>query len=88
MSYKLIEELQKKAITVSQACGVLGVSRSGFYAHQAARKERLAAPAVCAASIHLKTDFAASQKVYGSRRLRMAMAERGLAMGRGTGYAL
>ena len=63
-------------------CRVLDVSRSGFYVHQAARKERLTEPVVCAASVHLKAAFAASQKAYGSRRLKTAMAERGLAMGR------
>ena len=63
-------------------CRVLDVSRSGFYVHQAARKERLTEPVVCAASVHLKAAFAASHKAYGSRRLKTAMAERGLAMGR------
>ena len=70
------------AITIDQACQVLGVSRSGYYAHQAAHKQRLTEPVVCTASVHLKTAFAASHKVYGSRRLKTAMAERGLTMGR------
>ena len=48
----------------------------------AAHKQRLAEPVVCAASMHLKAAFAASHKAYGSRRLRTAMAERGLVMGR------
>ena len=39
-------------------------------------------PAVCAASVHLKAAFVASHKAYGSRRLRTAMAQRGLALGR------
>ena len=82
MSYKLVEDLQKKAITVSQACGVLQVSRSGYYAHQAAHKKRLGSPAVCAASVHIKAAFAASHKAYGSRRLATAMTERGQPMGR------
>ena len=81
MSYQLVEDLQKKAclkVAVSQACRVLEVSRSGYYANVAAHKQRLAAPVVCAASVHLKAAFAASHKAYGSRRLRTAMAERGL----------
>ena len=85
MSYQLVEDLQKKAcpqVAVSHSCRVLEVSRSGYYAHQAARKQRLAEPVMCAASVHLKAAFAASHKAYGSRRLRSAMAERGLAMGR------
>ena len=85
MSYRLVEDLQKKAcpkVAVSQACQVLGVSRSGYYANVAALKQRLTAPLVCSASVHLKAAFAASHKVYGSRRLTTAMAERGQAMGR------
>src|SRR3546814_9521881 len=31
MSFRLIDELQTKAIPVAQSCRVLGVSRSGFY---------------------------------------------------------
>ena len=85
MSYRLVEDLQKKAcpkVAVSQACQVLGVSRSGYYANAAALKQRLTAPLVCSASVHLKAAFAASHKAYGSRRLTTAMAERGLFMGR------
>ena len=85
MSYKLVEDLQKKAcpqIAVSQACRVLEVSRSGYYAHQALVKQRLAQPLVCAASVHLKAAFTASHKAYGSRRLQTAMAQRGQPMGR------
>ena len=87
MTRTLVEDLQKKgcpqeAVTVSKVCRILGVSRSGYYANVAAHKQRLAAPAVCAASVHLKTAFAASHKAYGSRRLRTAMAERGQPMGR------
>jgi putative transposase len=85
MSYQLVEDLQKKAcpqVAVVQACRVLEVSRSGYYAHQTAVKQRLANPVVCAASVHLKAAFAASHKAYGSRRLRTAMAKGGIAIGR------
>ena len=85
MSHQLVQDLQKKAcpkIAVSQACRVLEVSRSGFYANAAVLKQRVAAPVVCAASVYLKAAFAASHRAYGSRRLRTAMAERGLVMGR------
>ena len=85
MSYQLIEDLQKKAapkVAVSQACRILEVSRSGYYANVAVHKQRLTEPMMSAASVHLKAAFAASHKAYGSRRLRTAMAERGLAMGR------
>jgi hypothetical protein len=63
MSYKLVEDLQKKAcpkVAVSQSCRVLDVSRSGYYANVAVLKQRLAKPALCAASVHLKAAFAAS----------------------------
>ena len=76
MSYKLVEDLQKKAcpkVAVSQACRVLEVSRSGYYAYQAIIRQRLVRPAVRAQSVHLKAAFAASHKAYGSRRLRSAM---------------
>lgn len=48
--------------TVGQICQALSVSRSGYYAHQAAYKKRLAEPTLCAQSVHLKAAFAASQK--------------------------
>ena len=65
MSYQLVEDLQKKAcpkVAVSQACRVLEVSRSGFYANAAVLKQRVGAPVICAASVNLKAAFAASHK--------------------------
>ena len=85
MSYQLVDDLQKQAspkVTVSQACQVLEISRSGYYANRATHKQRLVEPLVCATSVHLKAAFAASHKAYGSRRLQTAMAERGLTIGR------
>ena len=79
MSYQLIEDLQMKAVTVSQACRTLEVSRSGYYA---AAKRRSTVPVVCAASVHLKAAFAASGRTYGSRRLRAAVHVSGVTMGR------
>ena len=79
MSYQFVDNLQEKAITVSQACRTLKVSRSGYYA---AAKRRSTAPVVCAASVHLKAAFASSGRTYGSRRLRTALQLRGVTMGR------
>ena len=79
MSCQLIENLQKKAIPVSQACCILEVSCSGYYA--AARRLRTA-PRVCAASVHLRAACAASGRTYGSRRLRAALHMSGVTMGR------
>ena len=79
MSYELIENLQENAVTVSQACRTLEVSRSGYYA---AAKRRSTAPVVCAASVHLKAAFAANGRTCGSRRLRAALDMGGVTMGR------
>ena len=79
MSYQLVDDLQKKAIPVSQACRVLGASRSGYYA---AAKRAQAAPVVCADSVHVKAAFTASGSTYGSRRVRTALCTQGLTMGR------
>ena len=79
MSYQLVDNLHEKAVTVSQACRTLEVSRSGYYA--AAQRHRTV-PVVCAASVHLKAAFAASGRTYGSRRLRTALHVSGVTMGR------
>ena len=73
MSYQLVEDLQQKAVTVSQACCILEVSRSGYYA---AAKRRQTAPRAYAASVHLRAAFAASGRTYGSRRLYAALRTR------------
>ena len=79
MSYQLVEQLQKKAVSVTQACRVLQVSQSGYYA---ARLRSRQAPVVCADSVHLKAAFAASGRAYGSRRLCAALRQQGLSFGR------
>ena len=53
-------------------------SRSGYYA---ACKRRRVQPAVCEASVQLKAVVGASGSAYGSRRLRTAVASRGVVMG-------
>ena len=78
MSYRLIDELQKKALSVARCCRVLGVSRSGFYE----ARRRAAQPAVCKASVHVRAAFAASHQSYGSRRIVAALANDGLQIGR------
>lgn len=79
MSYQLVEELQKKAVSVTQSCRVLGISRSGFYS---ARSRAVAAPTVCATSAKLQAAFAASGRTYGSRRLCSVLVDDGIAIGR------
>ena len=56
MIYTLIDQWQQKA-DVTQACRVLDVSRSGYYA----ARVRAKTPGVCAVSVHLKAAFNASQ---------------------------
>ena len=73
-----MRQLQEKAISVSRSCRVLEVSRSGYYA---TRHRNRVQPAVCETSVHLKAAFAASGGAYGSRRLRTAVASRGVVIG-------
>jgi len=77
MIYELVDQWQQKA-TVSQACRVLKVSRSGYYS----AKLRSGSPVICAAVVHLKAEFAASGRSYGSRRLVTAMQARQIFIGR------
>jgi len=79
MSYQFIEQLRKKAIPVERLCRVLGVSRSGYYG---SRHRAGALPVACLASTQLKAEFAASGKVYGSRRLSAVLRSKGLRLGR------
>ena len=78
MSYRLIDELQTKAVPVAQTCRLLGVSRAGFYeARRGAAK-----PDFCKASVHLRAAFMGSGQSYGSRRLVTALAQSGFQLGR------
>ena len=78
MSYRLVFELQTKAIPVEQSCRLLTVSRSGYYDS----RHRSAKPLLCKAGIHLKAAFAASHQSYGSRRLVTALEMQGIGIGR------
>jgi putative transposase len=71
--------LSKKAVTVGRLCSVLGVSRSGYYG---ARQRARDMPTACLASTQLKAEFAASGRVYGSRRLCAVLRAKGLRLGR------
>jgi putative transposase len=79
MSYRLVEQLHKKAIPIERLCRVLGVSRSGYYGF---RQRAKLAPKVCWVSTQLKAEFAASGRVYGSRRLGAVLRAQGLCVGR------
>ena len=78
MSYRVVAHLQQEAVSVSDACRVLRVSRSGYYAHLRVR------PSVkrLQEQTHVKAAFAASGASYGSRRVMHALREQGLRIGR------
>ena len=76
--YRLVTELQTKAIPIQQSCRLLAVSRSGYYD----ARSRSAKTLLCKARVHLKAAFAASHQNYGSRRLVTAMGNQGIQIGR------
>jgi putative transposase len=78
VSYRLVDELQTKAVPVAQTCRLLGVSRAGFYE----AKRRSDTPTFCKTSVHLRAAFMSSGQSYGSRRLVVALANGGLQVGR------
>jgi len=76
MIYSIINQGQQKA--VSQACRILQVSRSGYYA----AKQRARKPAIRVASVQVKAAFVANQRCYGSRRIVDELKAQHIAMGR------
>ncbi len=61
-----------------QICGVLDVSRSGYYASQ----NRQQKPAtICATSVHMKAIHAESGCTYGSRRIKAQLENKGIQVG-------
>lgn len=79
MIYPCIDQLQKKAVSVTSLCRVLGVSRSGYYGARARERRPWK---VCPLSVALKATFAASGRSYGSRRLRARLQAQGIEVGR------
>jgi Transposase and inactivated derivatives len=79
MSYRLVRQLQEKAVPVQRSCQALAVSRSGYYA---ARQRAKHAPAVCTTTVRLKSLFEASGRSYGSRRLCVDLNKQGIRIGR------
>ena len=79
MNYQFALQLHKKAVPVERLCRVLGVSRSGYYGF---RQRDKVAPKACLVSTQLKGEFAASGRVYGSRRLGAVLRAQGLRIGR------
>ena len=79
MIYQLVDHWQTKA-SVAQLCRVLGASRSGYYAAKVKTKEKMTA--ICSTTVHLKVEFAASGRSYGSRRLVSALNGKSIVIGR------
>ena len=77
MIYKLVDQWQEKA-AVTQACRVLNVSRSAFYA----ARLRTKTAKVCVTTVHLKAAFNASKCSYGSRRLVTVLQSQNINIGR------
>jgi len=77
MIYRIVDHWQQKA-AVTQACRVLEVSRSGYYAAMV----RVKTPTTCTTTVHLKAAFSASQRSYGSRRLVTALQAQDIQIGR------
>jgi transposase InsO family protein len=78
VTYRLVRQLQQKAFSVAQVCRVLNVSRSGFYE----AKQRAAAPvSICPVTVQLKASFEESGGCFGSRPLRGALRDKGIAVG-------
>ncbi|MDY7573894.1 IS3 family transposase [Actimicrobium sp. CCI2.3] len=78
MSYQLVTQLHKEAVSTARSCQLLAVSRSGYYNAQS----RPAKPLFTKEAVHLKAAFAASRQSYGSRRLVSAVALQGIRIGR------
>ena len=78
MSYRVVTHLQEEAVSVSHACRILQVSRSGYYAYRRTKP--------CAKRLqqqtHVKAAFSSSGASYGSRRVMHALRAQGLRIGR------
>lgn len=75
----MVKHLQTKAVAVSRACRLLGVSRSGYYKHcrQPVRRAR-----DIREEVYVRAAFQASYETYGSRRVVLAVRNQGLQIGR------
>jgi hypothetical protein len=73
------EKPLRQKLSLAGLCRLREVSRSGYYA---ARCRARTPEKVCIATAHLKAAFADSGRSYGSRRLRVALADRGIPLSR------
>lgn len=78
MIHQVVHQLQQKAIEITQTCRLLGVSRSGYYTARNVASQ----PQSCAIQTEVRSAFAASGNVYGSRRVAAELRHRGVMVGR------
>lgn len=78
MTYRVVTHLQQEAVSVSDACRVLQVSRSGYYAHRRAKPNAKSLQE----RTYVKAAFTDSGASYGSRRVMHALRQQGLQIGR------
>ncbi|WP_410054252.1 IS3 family transposase [Cupriavidus sp. BIC8F] len=74
----MVAHLQQEAVSVSSACRVLQVSRSGYYAHRGAKPNTKGLQE----QTHVNAAFVASGASYGSRRVMHALRQQGVRIGR------
>lgn len=80
MSQRLVQQLQQKAIPVSHACQLLGISRSGYY--EACRRQSGREQTTCVLGAQVKAFFHASGVCYGSRRIVAELSGKGIKISR------
>lgn len=78
MIHRVVHQLQKEAIAVSQSCRLLGVSRSGYYASRRVEAQ----PKACPTATQVQASFVGSGRTYGSRRVVADLRQGGLSVGR------
>jgi putative transposase len=82
MSYRLIAtEAEKAKIPVQRACDVLGVSESGYYAHQTRGPSRRQRDDLIFL-VHVREAFRGSHGTYGSPRLTVELKGQNIVIGR------
>jgi len=80
MKHQVLQNwLAEKATTVAHGSQLLAISRSGFYS---ATKRQAAPPKACATRVQLRAVFESTDRSYGSRRLRQALGDQGIRLGR------
>lgn len=79
MTYRCVDQFQKEAGGIAPICELLNVSRSGYYVS----RKRLREPReICPLETQIEAAFTASGRTYGSRRVKAALVNQGVTVGR------